>query len=237
MTAPLPQAAAPVPGRLSIPAYLQKVYWWAYVHPIAVRVFERRWLVDAILLGNYRRLCDACLAQLGESVRGATLQMACVYGDLTARLLQRMGLDASLDVVDVLPIQLDNLARKLPTDHRVTLRQSDACCLDHASASYDQVLLFFLLHEQPDRVRRATLAEAMRVVKPGGKVVIADYHRPVKWHPAGPLLRLVFRWLEPYAIDLWANEIETFLPRDLVPRSVSKSRHFGGLYQTLVITR
>jgi ubiquinone/menaquinone biosynthesis C-methylase UbiE len=29
-----------------------------------------------------------------------------------------------------------------------------------------------LLHEQPEHVRRATLSEALRVVKPGGKIVI-----------------------------------------------------------------
>ena len=26
-----------------IPTYLQETYWWAYVHPNAVSVFERQW--------------------------------------------------------------------------------------------------------------------------------------------------------------------------------------------------
>ena len=34
---------------IAIPAYLQQVYWWAYVHPNAVKMFERQWLVNAIL--------------------------------------------------------------------------------------------------------------------------------------------------------------------------------------------
>jgi len=33
---------------LTIPAYLQETYWWAYVHPKAVRFFERQWLVNLI---------------------------------------------------------------------------------------------------------------------------------------------------------------------------------------------
>ena len=35
---------------LPVPTYLQEIYWWAYVHPWAVRVFEREWLVNMILL-------------------------------------------------------------------------------------------------------------------------------------------------------------------------------------------
>jgi len=31
---------------LPVPAYLQQFYWWAYVHPWAVRTFERGWLVN-----------------------------------------------------------------------------------------------------------------------------------------------------------------------------------------------
>ena len=47
------------------PHYVEKVYWWAYVHPNAVAVFERDWLVSAILFGNYGKLRDAALADLG----------------------------------------------------------------------------------------------------------------------------------------------------------------------------
>ena len=43
-------------GTAEIPEYLERVYWWTYVRPWAVRFFERQWLVNAILLGNYVRL-------------------------------------------------------------------------------------------------------------------------------------------------------------------------------------
>src|SRR4051812_39825350 len=38
---------------VGVPAYLQETYWWAYVHPNAVRLFERQWLVNLILWGNF----------------------------------------------------------------------------------------------------------------------------------------------------------------------------------------
>ena len=228
---------ANAPRALAIPQYLEQVYWWAYVHPKAVHVFEREWLVNLILFGNYGRLRDAALADLGTTVRGKTLQVACVYGNLTARLCQRLAPDARLDVVDILPVQLKNLVAKLPADARVAVLQSDSSSLAAPAASYDQVLMFFLLHEQPEPVRRATLAEALRVLKPGGRFVIVDYHRPAALHPLRPLMTGVFRRLEPYAMDLWNHEIVDYLPADVTLESIQKTVYFGGLYQKLVLTR
>ena len=229
-------AAAPA-RTLPIPKYLEQVYWWAYVHPNAVHVFEREWLVNLILFGNYGRLRDAALDELGETVTGQTLQLACVYGNLTPRLARRLAPGASLDVVDILPVQLKNLAAKLPADDRIVLLQGDSSSLACPDASYDQVLLFFLLHEQPEAVRRATLAEAMRVVRPGGRIVIVDYHLPVRWHPLRLLMTGVFRKLEPYAMDLWENEVQAFLPAHAQPASITKQTYYGGLYQKLVLVR
>ncbi|HEY0885326.1 MAG TPA: rhodoquinone biosynthesis methyltransferase RquA [Ramlibacter sp.] len=231
-----------VPGSASsrtppIPRYLEQVYWWAYVHPNAVHVFEREWLVNLILFGNYGRLRDAALDELGATVTGQTLQLACVYGNLTPRLARRLAPGASLDVVDILPVQLKNLAAKLPADDRIVLLQGDSSSLACPDASYDQVLLFFLLHEQPEAVRRATLAEAMRVVRPGGRIVIVDYHLPARWHPLRLLMTGVFRKLEPYAMDLWENEVQAFLPAHAQPASITKQTYYGGLYQKLVLVR
>jgi len=230
---PAPAQAGPVP----IPRYLEQVYWWAYVHPNAVQLFEREWLVNLILFGNYGRLRDAALDDLGQKVSGRTLQVACAYGNITPRLRERLAPDASLDIVDILPIQLKNLAAKMPADDRVALMQGDSSSLACADASYDQVLLFFLLHEQPEAVRRATLSETMRVVKPGGKIVIVDYHRPVPWHPLRLLMTGVFRKLEPYAMDLWNNQLAAFMPAHTPFASIEKQTYYGGLYQKLVLIR
>src|SRR3974377_67097 len=77
------EEAIALPAGASVPDYLNAHYWWAYIHPTAVKLFERQWLVNLILWGNYARLRDAVLAEMGESLPGTTLQVACVYGDLT----------------------------------------------------------------------------------------------------------------------------------------------------------
>jgi ubiquinone/menaquinone biosynthesis C-methylase UbiE len=217
-----------------IPDYLLRHYWWAYVHPNAVRVFERQWLVNVILCGNFALLRDTVLDELGPAICGRTLQVACVYGDFSVRLAERIGPDGSLDIVDVLPIQLQNLRRKLSQSAPVALYQRDSTALGFADAAYDRAVIFFLLHEQPPLVRKQTIAEALRVVKPGGKVVIVDYHRPAYLHPFRYLLWPILRTLEPYALDLWNHDIGEWLPQGL--RQIGKRTFCGGLYQKLIIT-
>jgi len=142
---------------LAIPNYLEQTYWWAYVHPNAVYVFERQWLVNLILWGNFNRLRDAALEMLGTELDGRNLQIACVYGNLTAKLRERLTADAELHIVDILPVQLENLTRKLPADARIKLIHADSAHLPMESAGYDRALLFFLLHEMPEDVRRKAL--------------------------------------------------------------------------------
>lgn len=219
-----------------VPQYLHDVYWWAYEHPNAVRLFERQWLVNVILWGNFARLRDTALASLGDSLPGRTLQVACVYGDFTPRLAARVPAGVgTLDVVDVLPIQLANLRSKLGGAANVNLLQRDAASLGLPDASYRRVVLFFLLHEMPLDVRRRTLAEAVRVLEPGGKLVIVDYHRPARWHPLRSVMRVILRNFEPFATDLWTHELRDWLPPEA--RVESKETCWGGLYQQVVVTR
>jgi ubiquinone/menaquinone biosynthesis C-methylase UbiE len=220
-----------------IPKYLEQTYWWAYIHPKAVHFFERQWLVNLILWGNYARLRDAAFQEMPAPISGKVLQVACVYGDFTGMLAQQLGPQGSVDVADVAPVQLDNLTRKINAHPRVALHHHDSRDLGFADASYDYVLLFFLLHEQPESVRAGTIAEALRVVKPGGKVIFVDYHGPRRINPFRYVMMPILKWLEPFAMDLWRREITDWLPADVQPSRVDKRTYFGGLYQKVVITR
>ena len=114
------------------------------------------------------------------------------------------------------------------SDDGFELRVENEIALDIESGTYDRALLFFLLHEQPEPVRRRTLAEALRVLKPGGRLVIVDYHRPRRWHPLHWPMVAVLKALEPFALDLWRAEL---------PLHGAKRTFFGGLYQLVVVAR
>ena len=222
---------------IKAPHYLTSHYWWAYVHPRAIWLFERQWLVNLILWGNYPRLRNAAMTELGEVLPGTTLQVACVYGDLTGKLVERVAAGGGrLDVVDVLPMQLENLRRKLPAGASARLLAMDSADLNFGDASYDRALLFFLLHEQPSQHRARTLSEVFRVVRPGGEIVIVDYALPRWWHPLRYLWRPLLATLEPFALDLWRHEIANWMPA-AVPAESRKESFFGGLYQKVVIRR
>jgi SAM-dependent methyltransferase len=82
---------------------------------------------------------------------------------------------------------------------------------------------------------RRRCASFFRVVKPGGKIVIVDYALPRWWHPLRYLWRPILARLEPFALDLWREDIRKWSPMSGVGRSRSR-RFFGGLYQILVLT-
>ena len=98
------------------------------------------------------------------------------------------------------------------------------------------VLFFFLLHEVPRDVRQRALAEAWRVLADGGRLVIVDYHRPSLWSFQRYIMPVVFRTLEPFAMDLWENEISTWLPQ-AKGSEIRKSLYCRGLYQRVIIEK
>ncbi len=223
---------AQAPGASALPDYLERYYWWAYLRPASLRVFDHPAVVSAILWGQYRGLCDAALGAVQPGKR--VLQLACVYGDLTPRLRDRLGPKGRLEVVDVAPIQIDNLAAKLGHDPRVALWVADAAA--PGTSRFDTVLCFFLLHELPDGHKRRVVDAALDRLAPGGRAVFVDYARPMRWHPLRPVMRAVFALLEPFAAAMWRRDIRSF---SSTPERFSwrEKRTFGGLYQIVVAER
>lgn len=220
-------------SQLRLPAYLQDNYWWAYLHPKGLHVFERQWLVNLILWGNFTRLRDCALAEFAHEKPGSTLQVACVYGNFTEKLAELMP-RTQIDVVDIAPIQLENLSKKVADYKNVAIHHQDSTKLQFKDNSYDSVIVFFLLHEQPSDVRKATIQEAIRVAKPGAKIVFVDYHNPSSLNPLRYVMIPILTSLEPFAMDMWRNRLEDWLPR---VTKVTKETYFGGLYQKVVCTK
>jgi ubiquinone/menaquinone biosynthesis C-methylase UbiE len=221
-----------LPDRPEIPDYLRDTYHWAYLSRAGRAVFDRPAMVSAILWGNARRLMSEAAAEFTAGAR--VLQTACVYGDFSARLAERVGSQGRLDVIDIAPMQVANCRRKLAAYPQVRLRVADTAT--HEGKGYDGVCCFFLLHEVPEDYKHRIVDRVLGSLRPGGKAVFVDYHAPRRWHPLRGLMALVFRWLEPFAPALWQHEIASYATR-ADDFSWSKRTYFGGLYQKTVAVR
>ena len=220
-----------------IPQYIEKYYWWAYARPWAARVFDYQFMVNAILLGNYNRLRDEAIKEIGSDFSGRTLQVGCCYGNLTPCLAQCVARSGgTIDVIDILPVQLKTLQKKVRQGEPVNLSLMDAAALQMPDNTYDRVVIFLLLHEQPQAYRERTLHEALRVLKSGGKLVVIDYANPVWWHPARFTSIPVYSLLKPYAVEVWNNGLQKVLP-EMAGSNWRRESYFGNLFQKLVTVK
>lgn len=217
-----------------LPAYLRDTYSWAYLTPWLAKLLDRQSVVQTILWGNAQKLVDGVLAEIK---RGDTLfQPAAVYGDFSRQLAKKVGPSGRLDVRDIAPLQVNLTRRKLADLPQARVAWGDAAA-PAEDGLYDAVTCFFLLHEVPDEIKGSIAGAMLSLVKPGGKAVFVDYHRPGRWHPLKPLMTKVFQHLEPFAFGIWNRDIEDWagIPAgDFIWR---KRTRFGGLYQTVVAER
>jgi ubiquinone/menaquinone biosynthesis C-methylase UbiE len=220
----------------AIPEYLQETYWWAYLHPKSFYYFEREWVVNLILWGNMKKLTAAVLEEINPTPHSRVLQVACVYGDFSNKLAGHLKQKQStLELVDVADIQLRNAKEKLSGHDNVSFHHQDSSDLSFPQASFDETVIFFLLHEQPEAVRRKTIEQAIRVTRPGGKIVFVDYHGPKRSNPMRYVMKPILSWLEPFAMDLWREELPAFMPDSIKAEQISSRFYFGGLYQKIVL--
>jgi len=67
---------------------------------------------------------------------------------------------------------------KLDAAPRVLLLQAYAQALPFRSAAFDVVVSTLIFHHLPTPVKRMALAEVRRVLKPGGRFLLADFGKP-----------------------------------------------------------
>lgn len=215
-----------------LPDYLVKTYRWAYLTPLSLLLLDNPIVLTAILWGNLPRLVrTACIEfKAGQRI----LQAASAYGNLSSELAAQVGRSGRLEVIDITPLQVAHVRRKLSAFPHARARVADASA--PGGGIYDGVCCFFLLHEIPDEQKRAVVDALLGSVGPGGKVVFVDYHRARPWNPFRAPVDLVFRWLEPFAFGLVDREIRDFA-RHPEHFSWSKQTYFGGLYQKVVAVK
>jgi ubiquinone/menaquinone biosynthesis C-methylase UbiE len=196
------------------PEYLARHYWWAYLWRVGVWFFDHQPIINAILFGQYQVLKTRALhACMDKRPKGRLLQLTCVYGSLTPALIRSMKND-ELYLIDVARIQLDATRQKLNKNEkgRLLATRMNAESLAYCDDAFTTVLIFFLLHELPSDAREHALDEVMRVLQPGGRLVITEYGQYPRqhflcWWP----MRVVLLRLEPFLDNFWRQDLFAML--------------------------
>jgi len=199
------------------PEYLARHYWWAYLWRPAIWFFDHQPIINLILFGQYKRLLKQTLQCLEKSPDGRLLQLTCVYGKLTPSLLNHLN-GQSLFLVDVATAQLEASCNRLEPARRSQLlpARMNAESLGFMDNSFATVLIFFLMHEMPPEARRRTLSETMRVMQPGGRLVITEYGEEPRKHwiyRLWPLRQQLTYW-EPFLQGFWREDISALLQNE-----------------------
>ncbi len=199
------------------PEYLARHYWWAYLWRFGVWFFDHQPIINAILFGQYQSLKQQALqACMTNRPKGRLLQLTCVYGSLTPSLIKSMK-DDDLYLMDVADVQLDATRRKLndKEKNRLLAARMNAEHLAYCDDAFSTILMFFLLHELPADAREHTLNETLRVLQPGGRLVITEYGQYPRQHflcRFWPIRILLLR-LEPFLGDFWHRNLFAMLRR------------------------
>jgi len=121
------------------------------------------------------------------------LDLGCGTGVLTRMIADQLNAEAGGVSLGIdAAAKMINVARKK--------RESEACYFEVAAAeelpfenaSFDAVVSSLFFHHVPLDLKEKSLLEAFRVLRPQGRLVIADMHIPTTW--MGALVSHVSRW-------------------------------------------
>jgi ubiquinone/menaquinone biosynthesis C-methylase UbiE len=120
-----------------------------------------------------RPVYDEFVAQVELFDGARVLEIGCGTGNITQRL-KRSQSGAQLTGMDPDPRALARAGRKFRNAAGVRFDRGYAQELPYAAESFDRVLSSMMLHHLDDHVKAAAVAEAFRVLRPGGSMHVVD---------------------------------------------------------------
>lgn len=138
------------------------------------------WFFDTFFLQRKlqelrQRTADLAHIQIGDKV----LDAGCGTGTLAILAAARVGATGQVFGIDPGTQQIARACskaaqRNLPIEFRVGVIEH----LEFPDQTFAAVLSTIMMHHLSDTLKRQGLAEIFRVLKPGGRLVIADFKRP-----------------------------------------------------------
>jgi len=139
-------------------------------------------LAPVMTLGQERRFHRTVLHWLELKGNERVLDIGCGTGGLTRKIAASLtGDDAGVTGLDAAPKMIEVARRKAMGLPRIGFEVGVAESLSYADASYDGAVSTFFFHHIDAELKRRSLAELRRVLKPGGCLVIVDVDVPSHW--------------------------------------------------------
>lgn len=179
-------------------AHLQGYGRRQYVARMFTRIAGRYDLMNNVMtLGMHHRWRREAAELATRGVQGLALDVATGTGDLTLALSAAGNVSAAVGL-DLLPVMLQRARGKARwrSNQQVHFVTGDALSLPFADDTFACAATAFGLRNMPSV--RGALREMVRVVRPGGAVVVLEIVPLDMRRPVDPLLRFYFRYVVPW---------------------------------------
>lgn len=206
-----------------------------------MRLVDCQPVISAILLFQYDRLVRAITSEMGQMDLHDKdiLITSCPFGNMIPRVAQ-VALESGARRVLIADLIKNELAhaqgKLLDFPGQIDYLHEDATAMAQADNSVAANVLFFLLHELPHTLKSEAIQEAVRVLAPGGKLYIAEFHRP-----DSRLLRALswtyFKFFEPWALELWKTHDPLVALEAMDGLTCQRRTFFFGNFQIIVATK
>jgi len=218
----------------------------SHVYPIysnmrLIKLVDFQPIISAILLFQYHRLVSkivSCLEQTDLTGK-KVLITSCAFGNVIPRVV-KAAVEAGARrvlIADIIHNELVHAKSKLGQfSGKVDFIEDNATSMNQEAGSVAANVIFFLLHELPHQLKGRALAEAGRMLAPGGKLYLAEFHRPELW-----VLRALswtyFKVFEPLGLALWDSHDPIACLEAMGGWKCERTTYFFGNFQIITATK
>jgi ubiquinone/menaquinone biosynthesis C-methylase UbiE len=218
----------------------------SHVYPIysnmrLIKLVDFQPIISAILLFQYHHLVSKIVAELKQlDLRNKkVLITSCAFGNVIPRVV-KAAVQAGAErvvIADIIHNELVHAKSKLGIfSGKVDFIEENATSMKQGDGVVAANVMFFLLHELPHHLKVQALSEAGRMLAPGGKLLLAEFHRPELW-----VLRALswtyFKVFEPLGLALWDTHDPLNCLEDMGGWTCERTTYFFGNFQIITATK
>lgn len=218
----------------------------SHVYPIysnmrLIKLVDFQPIISAILLFQYHRLVAKIVAGLKQSdlKDKRVLITSCAFGNVIPQVV-RAAVDAGAErvvIADIITNELVHAKSKLGDfPGKVDYIEDNATAMKQNDGMVDANVIFFLLHELPHHLKGQALNEAGRMLAPGGKLYLAEFHRPELW-PLRALSWTYFKVFEPLGLALWDTHDPLEYLENMGGWTCERTTYLFGNFQIITATK